>query len=159
MKIVLVLAAIVLILAGMLVWGINDRTSGYLDDRCFANFTYTDSTSENAFNFEGNIFFEFSHNKTGQFNLSGDMSYQGKNYTFSRYVKFNYVNLRNNAYKIKILSQETMAHDNVPAELSPLAVKIFFLTGEYSMYLHKHNNSFITIGNALSPLMNCVIQS
>ena len=52
-----------------------------------------------------------------------------------------------------------MAHDNVPADLSPLAIKIFFLSGEYSMHMTKNDNNFITIGNALSPLMNCVIQS
>ncbi|EMW0510102.1 hypothetical protein ACVD54_002149 [Enterobacter mori] len=159
MKIALTLSATVLILTGALIWGMVNRTSAYIDDRCFANFTYTDNTNEKAFNFKGNIFFEFSKNKTGQFNLSGDVSYQGQNYTFSRYVRFNYVNIKNNAYRIKIISHEPMAHDNVPAAISPLAIKILFLTGEYSMYLHKHDNNFITIGNSLSPLMNCVIQS
>ncbi len=159
MKIALTLCAAVLILTGTLIGGINHRTSTYLEDRCFANFTYTDNTDVNAFNFKGNIFLEFSKNKTGQFNLSGNVSYQGKDYTFSRYVRFAYSHLKNNAYKIKILSHETMAHDNVPAAISPFAIKILFLTGEYSMYLHKHDDSFITIGNSLSPLMNCVIQS
>lgn len=158
MKIALTLAAIALVLTGTLIWGINDRSSAYFDDRCFANFTYNDSNTSDALKFEGNILFEFSKSKTGQFTLFGDMTYQGKSYTFSRYVNFDYLLLKNNVYRIKILSQEAMPHDTVPTEIAPLAVKIFFLTGEHSMYLHKHDDSFITIGNTLSPLMNCVIE-
>lgn len=159
MKFALTLSAVIATLTATFFWGLMGHSSSYLDDRCFANFTYTDSTDSNAFSFKGNIVFEMSKNKTGQFNLSGDMGYQGKNYTLSRYVKFTYTNIKDNSYRVKVLSQETMAHDNVPADLSPLAIKIFFLSGEYSMHMTKNDNNFITIGNALSPLMNCVIQS
>lgn len=159
MKILLALSAVILILTATLIYGMYHRSSNYFDDRCYANFTYTGSKNDNAFNFHGNVFLELSNNKTGQFNLSGDVSYSGENYTLSRHVKFNYINIKNDAYRVHILSNEPMAHDNVPEEIAPLATKILLLSGEHSMYIHKYDNNLITIGNALSPLMNCVIQS
>jgi hypothetical protein len=147
-----------MLLTGALLWGIIVRPSAYIDDRCFARFTYEDGSEDQSFSFTGNVAFEFSKNKTGQFNLSGDMYSQGKKYIFSRYVKFNYTNTASNAYNVKILSHESLAHDNVPESLSSFAVKIFFLSGEHTMYMKKQGDSYITIGNTLSPVMNCVIQ-
>lgn len=159
MKNALVFVTIITVLTGTLLWGIIVRPSTYINDRCFANFAYKDGSNDQPFTFSGNVAFEFSEDKTGQSNLYGDIDYQGKNYTFSRYVKFKYLNTSSNAYTVKILKQEKLAHDNTPENLSSLAIKVFFLSGEHSMYMKKHGDSFITIGNTLSPVMNCVIQS
>ena len=153
MTLVLAIAA----LTSLFIWQVSERSGVYFDDRCFANITYVDA-SDKAFLFRGNVTFEFDNNKTGVFNLSGNIDYQGKAYRLSRYITFTYNNINGNKYRMKTTTRDIMAHDNVPADLTPLATKIFGMEGEYMLYLHKKDDNYITIANTLSPLMNCVIQ-
>lgn len=157
MKLMTTLTLVVIALTGMLVWQLTQRAGTYFGERCFANITYID-TSDNDFMFKGNVTFDFDKNKTGGFNLSGNINYQGKLYRLSRYITFTYHNVSGNQYRMKTTTKDIMAHDNLPKEIAPLASKIFGMEGEYAIFLNKKDDNYITIANTVSPLMNCVIQ-
>lgn len=157
MKLIATLLVAIIALTCLLIWQLNERAGVYFDDRCFGNVTYVDA-SDNALRFEGNVTFDFKKTNTGMFNLTGNIDYHENNYRLSRYISFTYDNVSGNQYRINTTTKDIMAHDNVPAELLPLVTRIFGMEGEYTIYLHKDDNNFITIANALSPLINCVIQ-
>ncbi|MDX6041327.1 hypothetical protein [Scandinavium lactucae] len=157
MKLLATLLVAIVALTGLLIWQVKERAGVYFDNRCFANVNYGDS-SDNDLLFKGNVTFEFNENKTGMFNISGNIEYQGNYYRLSRYVTFTYDNVSGNQYRMISATKDIMAHDNVPADIEPLASKVFGLNGEYTVYLYKKDNNFITFANALLPLMNCVIQ-
>jgi hypothetical protein len=157
MKLMTTLAMAAVALICVLVWQLNQRAGTYFDERCFANITYVDA-SDNDFLFKGNVTFDFNKNKTGIFNLSGNIDYQGHLYRLSRYITFTYHNVGGNQYRMKTTTKDIMAHDNVPKEIATLTTKIFGMEGEYAISLNKKDNNYITIANTLSPLMNCVIQ-
>lgn len=157
MKLFATLLAAIVALTGLLIWQLNERAGVYFDNRCFANANYDDS-SDNSLLFKGNVMFEFNENKTGMFNLSGNIYYQGDHFRLSRYVTFTYDNVSGNQYRMITATKYIMAHDNIPADIEPLASKVLGMNGEYTVYLYKKDNNFITFANALLPLMNCVIQ-
>ncbi|NDJ56485.1 hypothetical protein GWD52_05630 [Enterobacteriaceae bacterium 4M9] len=159
MKIVAILATTIIVLLATLIWQITDHRQIYFNERCFANIEYLDASSDNSLPFHGNIVFEFLTDQTGQFNLSGTISHNEKEYTFSRYVKFSYKNIVDNNYRLKIHAIEALSHDNVPEEISEFVIKRLTLSGERTIYLQKNDASVITIGNPLTPMFNCVIQS
>lgn len=157
MKLVNTFVLTTVVLICLLIWQLSQRTGVYFDERCFANATYVDA-SDDALLFKGNITFEFNKDRTGAFNISGNIGYQGHQYRLSRYVTFTYHNVRGNQYRMNTTTKYIMAHDNVPKDLTQLTTKIFGMQGEYIISLEKRNNNYITIANTLSPLMNCVIQ-
>lgn len=159
MKLTGLFVTLIVLLAGLFAWGANSHPKEYFSDRCFANLTYDSSTKEEDFTFNGNIAFEFRTDKTGQFNLSGFMKSDGKTWTFSRYITFNYRNISANKYHITITGQAPMVHDNAPDNVSALAVKMLGLGGQYAVYLQRTDDNYFTIGIPLSPVINCVIQS
>jgi hypothetical protein len=158
MKVAAVLAMIIITLAGVLTWQVIEMPKPYFNDRCFANIFYVDAEDENALTFNGNVAFEFAKDKTGQFGISGFVTHNTKRYTFSRHIKFSYVNTSGNHYRIKMRSHEVLVHDNVPEEVSVFVVKMLSLDGEHMVYLQNNNSDVITVGDPLSPMFNCVIQ-
>lgn len=157
MKLMVTLLVAIASLTSLLIWQISKSSAVYYNDRCFANVTYVDA-SDNSFLFNGNVTFEFSKNKNGIFNISGNIDYKGSRYHLSRYVAFTYNNINGNQYRMITSTKDVLAHDSLPENILPLATKIFGLNGEYTIYLNKKDNNFITIANTLAPLMNCVIQ-
>lgn len=157
MKLMTTLVLTMVTLIFLLTWQLSLRTDDYFNNRCFANITYIDA-SDSAFLFKGNIMVEFNKNKTGSFNLSGDIDYQGRQYQLSRFITFTYHNVSGNQYRMNTTTKDIMAHDNVPKDITQLTTKIFGMEGEYAIFLEKRGNNYITIANTLSPLMNCVIQ-
>lgn len=159
MKIFSLLLILLIGFLGAHLWYLSERDQPYFDNRCFANINYIDETENAQFRFNGNISIDFSRNKSGLYNLSGMLEKDGKKYTLSRNVKFRYTNISGDSYHITITSHEIMQHDTAPENISTFAVKMFALSGEYSMNLARHNDNYITIGNTVSPVMNCVIHA
>ncbi|HAT2830539.1 TPA: hypothetical protein I8370_003601 [Klebsiella oxytoca] len=157
MKLISTLLVLIIVLTGLFIWQIRERAGIYFYERCFANVTYVDASNKD-FLFKGNVTFEFNENRSGEFNLTGDLEYQGEHYHLSRYVTFNYDNVDGNHYNMITSTKDIMAHDNIPDKLLPLISKILGLSGKYTLYINKNNGNYFTIANSLSPLMNCVIQ-
>lgn len=157
MKLMTTLVLTIITLIFLLAWQLSLRSGVYFEKRCFANITYVDD-SDNALLFKGNITVDFNKNETGVFNLSGNIDYQERQYRLSRYITFTYHNVSGNQYRINTTTKDIMAHDNVPEDLARLTTKLFGMEGEYVIALEKKDDNYITISNALSPLMNCVIQ-
>ncbi|AVH17525.1 hypothetical protein CWR52_10060 [Enterobacter sp. SGAir0187] len=157
MKLMTTLTLAMVMLIFLLTWQLSLRSDVYFDKRCFANITYV-GDSDSSFLFKGNVTVEFNKDKTGAFNISGNVDYQGRQYQLSRFITFSYHNVSGNQYRMNTTTKDIMAHDNIPKNITPLTIKIFGMEGEYATFLEKRENNYITIANTLSPLMNCVIQ-
>ncbi|QCT19102.1 hypothetical protein FEM41_05250 [Jejubacter calystegiae] len=159
MKRTIALLLILMALAASFAWLSLNHGRGYYQSSCEVNLNYSDSTEGDPYHFYGNLVFDFETNRTGQLYLSGSARSADQDYIFSRYVNFSYLNENNNRYRMAINKVNKIGHDSAPDEVAQKIYRVIGLVGGVYVYMERHRDGYILLGNMVSPVMTCVILS